>query len=843
MILGMNFDTTSLVWRMEVESTDLLPVRELVLVDAQRGYITLHFNQVEVAKYREVYDTACTNSLPGTLVRSEGGGATGDADQDNAYDFAGDTYDFYWNEHGRDSIDGLGMPIISTVDYDPDGGCDYQNAFWSGSLNQMVYGTGFASADDVVAHELTHGVTDYESNLFYYMQSGAISEALSDIWGEFVDLSNGGADPPGDRWLMGEDLPIGAIRSMSNPTLYGDPDKMTSTYYYCGEADNGGVHINSGVGNKAAYLMVDGGSFNGYTVTGMGISKTADLWYEVQTNLLTSGSDYADLYDCLQQAAINLGYNANDRQTVKDALDATEMNQQPTSCPANEAPVCDAGYPIDLWFDDLEAGDSNWVDGAYYGSSYWYYAHGYATSGTYHLYGQDPPGDGSYGGDYYIAMNVNVALPAGSTPYLHFRHAYAFDYNETDMYDGGVVEYSTNGGATWYDAGSLFTHNGYDGPIASGYLNPLQGRQAFVGMSNGYISSRLDLSSLAGQNVRFRFRIGIDYWPDYPYLGWIIDDVRIYTCDTTDPYTSGHNPAKGVTDVPIDTNIVVHILDDNSGVDESTIVMTVEDTPVSPTITGTSADFTLTYDPPVDFDFLQEVNVTIDASDFAGNAMPTDSYSFTTEVGDPPVSDPNGPYAGVIDTAVTFNGSGSYDPDGTIISYDWDFGDNLTGSGVNPSHTYTDPGIYTVNLTVTDNAGLTDFATTLATIVEGAEICGATYEANGSILGGVTIAIDGSASVVSSNNGTYQIIATTTGNHTVTASKAGFRDQSQVIEITDLTIPYTLDFKGNNGLVPNAPTLSYVLACINKWIAPPGDGTELSISKVLAVINAWQFPL
>jgi len=120
---------------------------------------------------------------------------------------------------------------------------------------------------------------------------------------------------------------------------------------------------------------------------------------------------------------------------------------------------------------------------------------------------------------------------------------------------------------------------------------------------------------------------------------------------------------------------------------------------------------------------------------------------------------------------------------------------------------------------------------------------GMTYEANGVILGRVTITIEGGCSVNSSVNGTYQIIATTTGNHNVTASKVDFRDQTQVIEITEFTVPYALDFKGNNGLVPNAPDISYVLACINKWIVPPGDGTGLDISKVLSIINAWKFPI
>lgn len=101
-------------------------------------------------------------------------------------------------------------------------------------------------------------------------------------------------------------------------------------------------------------------------------------------------------------------------------------------------------------------------------------------------------------------------------------------------------------------------------------------------------------------------------------------------------------------------------------------------------------------------------------------------------------------------------------------------------------------------------------------MIIGAQISGTTYEADGSIPGGVTITIDGGASIVSAGNGTYQIIATTTGIHTITASKDGFRDQVQAIDISDIYIPYILDFKGNNGLVPNAPDLSYVLACIHK---------------------------
>jgi len=535
---------TSLVWRTEVQAIDLQPIKEFVLIDAHRGNVVLHFSEIDTAKYRKIYDNQNNTALglPGNgPVRVEGQAATGVSDIDKAYDYAGDVYDFYMNYHGRDSLDGAGMQLISTVRYCKTGSpCPYPNAFWNGQ--QMVYGEGYSSADDVVAHEMTHAVTDHESHLFYYMQSGAINESFSDIWGEFVDLTNGkGNDTAAVRWLMGEDIPGGAIRSMSNPPLYGDPDKMTSANYSCDvkDEDSGGVHTNSGVSNKAAYLMVDGATFNGKTVTGIGITKAAKIFYEVQTHLFTSGSDFQDLYNALQQACTNLvgtsGITTGDCQQVKNAVDAVEMNLQPTQCPANEAPVCPAGQTAtDLFFDNLEnTASGNWTKGSITGTGVWYYPQNpnaysgfdatYATSGHYNFFGDDPDRTA----DSYIAMTRNVALPAGQSPYLRFSHAYGFETSAGGtMYDGGVLEYSTDSGSSWHDAGSLITDNGYRGMLNSG--NPLGTRQAFGGKSNGYISSRLNLSSLTGQNVRFRFRIGAD--SSTANWGWFVDDIRIYTC-------------------------------------------------------------------------------------------------------------------------------------------------------------------------------------------------------------------------------------------------------------------------------------------------------------------------
>jgi bacillolysin len=224
-----------------------------------------------------------------------------------------------------------------------------------------VYCDGLPVGDDVVGHELTHGVTQNTSNLLYYYQSGAINESLSDVWGEFVDLTNGkGDDSSGVRWLMGEELNsppiVGALRDMQDPTAFGDPDRMSSGNYWTAPTDSGGVN------NKAAYLMTDGGSFNGITVASLRIDKTAKIYYEAQTNLLTSGSDFADLHEALYQGCLNLigtsGIGYNDCLTVRNATDAVEMDMDPAENPAfsPDPPMCPYSFKPGtiLYSNDLE---------------------------------------------------------------------------------------------------------------------------------------------------------------------------------------------------------------------------------------------------------------------------------------------------------------------------------------------------------------------------------------------------------------------------------------------------------------------------------------------------------
>ena len=532
---------TRLAWFVEVTGVSY---RQFVWIDARSGRALLDFSQLTHSLVRQVYNSNNTSTLPGALMRSEGGPSTGDPDADKAYDYAGDTYNYFFTEHGRDSYDNAGAPIVSSVHY-CEGTCPYANAYWSGV--QMVYGEDFSLADDVVAHELTHAVTERTANLFYYMQSGALNESFSDIFGESVDLWNNAteAEPPANRWLIGEGLPSGGpFRNMANPNAFGQPGKVSDAQFACEDdpaLDSGGVHTNSGVPNRAYALIVDGGTYNGYTVTGIGLAKAAKVEYRTLTAYLGSASDFLDTYFALRQSCTDLvgtaGITAADCGELGKAIAAVQMSSPWPCAPAQAAapPLCPVGQaPQNAFFDTLEnPASGNWTSTTLSGVNHWdlgagtppadIYWSGFATSGVYSFWGYNY----DFVGDSAVAMTASVAVPTGAR--LQFSHAYGFENDPTTFYDGGVLEYSTDGGSAWTDAGSLISAGaGYGGVISATYTNPLGGRNAFVGESWGYTASQLNLASLAGQNVRFRFRIGTDdAFDDY---GWFVDDVRLYTC-------------------------------------------------------------------------------------------------------------------------------------------------------------------------------------------------------------------------------------------------------------------------------------------------------------------------
>ncbi|MYL30927.1 peptidase M4 family protein [Halobacillus halophilus] len=237
-----------------------------------------------------------------------------------------EVYKYFLEEHDRNSIDGEGMPIVSTVHF----GEDYNNAFWNGQ--QMTYGDGdgdffipLSAGLDVAAHEMTHGVTTFSAGLKYRFQSGALNEAFSDIFGALVDKSD---------WEMGEDI-MGAgakadgrtaLRSLSDPSKfpvneayvpYGDgngmyPSHMDEYYDLPIELDNGGVHINSSIINHAAYL----------TGQKIGRDKLGHIYYRALTVYLMPDSDFDHAREVIIQSAVDLyGEDSPEAEAAAYGLD------------------------------------------------------------------------------------------------------------------------------------------------------------------------------------------------------------------------------------------------------------------------------------------------------------------------------------------------------------------------------------------------------------------------------------------------------------------------------------------------------------------------------------------
>ena len=285
-----------------------------IFVSAADGSLLARHPEYHYGRNRNTYSANNGTSLPGTLKRSETTPATGDACVDDAHDFAGDTYDFYNTFFNRDSLNNNGLTLKSTVHYSS----NYNNAYWDGS--QMVYGDGdgstficLARAVDVVAHELTHGVTEYTANLTYSNESGALNEAASDIMGAAIEAWIAGG-VSANTWKLGEAIYTpgtsgDALRYMNNPTI----DGQSTDYYperYTGTQDNGGVHLNSGIANLYFYLLSQGGTHpRGKTstvVSGIGITDAAAIWYRGLSVYMGPSTTFAEARANLTSAAEDL---------------------------------------------------------------------------------------------------------------------------------------------------------------------------------------------------------------------------------------------------------------------------------------------------------------------------------------------------------------------------------------------------------------------------------------------------------------------------------------------------------------------------------------------------------
>lgn len=239
---------------------------------------------------RRVHDAQNGTTLPGTLVRAEGDPETDDVAVTEAYDGLGATWDLLARVYGRDSLDGQGLTLPATVHYSR----DYDNAFWDG--RQMVFGDGdgvyftrFTASLDVIAHELAHGLVQYTAGLTYVGQPGALNESVCDVIGSLVRQRVLGQSAAQADWLIGSQLFTDrvrgvALRSMAAPgTAYDDPALGTDPQPghmddyvdlpHDADNDNGGVHINSGIPNRAFHLFAT-------TLGGSSWERAGQVWFD-----------------------------------------------------------------------------------------------------------------------------------------------------------------------------------------------------------------------------------------------------------------------------------------------------------------------------------------------------------------------------------------------------------------------------------------------------------------------------------------------------------------------------------------------------------------------------------
>jgi Zn-dependent metalloprotease len=321
-----------LAWTTTVSYNDGQEHLDILYADATNGDLVLLDSIIQHARNRRTYNLNGGTSLPGTLVLQETTGTTSDVSIQKAHDYAGVTYDYYSAIHGRDSYDNAGGTLNSSVHYST----SYNNAFWNGA--QMVYGDGdgsqfgpFSRSLDVVAHELTHAVTERSANLIYSNESGALNEATSDILGSSAEGWKNGISA--NTWKLGEDAYTpatagDALRYLNDPAAAGDSDYYPTRY--TGSADGGGVHTNSGIANLAFYKMVAGGthprSKTTVVVTPLStdittsLTMAAKIWYRALTVYMTSSTNFSAARTATAQAATDL-YGAAAAASVNQAWD------------------------------------------------------------------------------------------------------------------------------------------------------------------------------------------------------------------------------------------------------------------------------------------------------------------------------------------------------------------------------------------------------------------------------------------------------------------------------------------------------------------------------------------
>ena len=402
----------------------------------------------------------------------------------------------------------------------------------------------------------------------------AIKAQVSPVSASLARGGNGSASSV--SWLIGEDSAAfgGAIRDMYNPTCYGHPGKVTDRQYSCGPntqaGDNGGVHINSGIPNHAYALLVDGGTYNGQSITAIGLTKAAHIYYRAQSVYQGPASNFADHADALGQSCIDLtGVNlahlrtgapsgelisATDCAQITKVALAVELRTPPAQCnfqpmlAKTPPPLCAAGNPTSLAADSFDGGKraglrwlvSNVGRTADFTPRNWGVVNNLPGGRPgYGIFAVDfAGGTCAPGGDQTGVMRLDspeITIPAtAATLRVTFDHWMA---SEAD-FDGGNLKISVNAGAWQLVRAADFVYNPYNATLstaAQGNSNPMAGQPAFSGSDGGSVTgswgrSIVNLAPYATVNdkIRLRFEMGTDGCGGT--FGWYLDDVMVYRC-------------------------------------------------------------------------------------------------------------------------------------------------------------------------------------------------------------------------------------------------------------------------------------------------------------------------
>ncbi len=566
-------NTTKLVYIFTL--ADRENIREQIVVDARKGQIIKNYSDVCELAHRELYSSN-TNGSP---IWQDGDVFPGDLDswQQLQVETSEEAYQFFLNAFGFESFDDSGSDMLMV---DQAAFLDCPNASWNG------YSTNYCDAistDDVVGHEWGHAYTEYTSHLLFAWQAGAINEAYSDIWGETIDILNSPPDEKpmrnecggSNRWLIAESTGAlsEAIRDMWSPNCLGGPGKVSDLEYQCSSDDYGGVHANSTVVSHAYALLVDGGSYNGYGIQGIGLTKAAHLFWHAQKYYLSRTSDFSILADALTASYLDLRdaalpalslavggsnaveyLNSADSLSLQLAIEAVEL-RLPPDCEdfkgvlaPNPPEICLVnGEEVTPFFsEDFETGTDGWTLSAHPEDFESWVPRHWALSedlpddrvGTA-AFGVNPPVghcDTLPNNGVLRLKTPLITVPADidGDVYLVFDHYFSLE----NGVDGGNVKLQQNGGNWLRIPPMAFLYNGYNDilPNSSQTDNPLAGDRVWTGSDIGsttgsWGTTQINLSVLgveAGESIRLRWELGTDGCDGWD--GWYVDDIYVGSC-------------------------------------------------------------------------------------------------------------------------------------------------------------------------------------------------------------------------------------------------------------------------------------------------------------------------